>query len=223
MTDAPTGPLDMLKAMAVVEVDEAPGLVHIELFTMKGLLSVLWHGPHDADRVVVALGGAMGGLLGPGKGLYPTLGQTLAAEGIGLMRVSYRKSNDLDRCTLDAGAALDLAWRRGARRFVTLGHSFGGAVAIRTAVAMPAVAGVVTYATQSAGCEPAAHLDGRPLLLIHGSNDRILPLAASLAVRELADGGELVILDGEDHLLAGAQDELLERTLRFVRLTMPTA
>ena len=40
-----------------------------------------------------------------------------------------------------------------------LGFSFGGAVAIRTAVIMPvSVVGVVTFATQSAGCEVAGAL-----------------------------------------------------------------
>jgi len=42
---------------------------------------------------------------------------TLAARGIGTVRVGYRKPNDLPRCVHDVAAAADLAGRRGARRF----------------------------------------------------------------------------------------------------------
>ena len=76
---------------------------------MGGLLTVLWHGPRDAERIVVACGGAMGGLLGPSGGLYQRLGETLADAGVGMLRVGYRKPNDLDRCTIDLCAAVDLA------------------------------------------------------------------------------------------------------------------
>jgi fermentation-respiration switch protein FrsA (DUF1100 family) len=209
-------PLDQLRTMAVVEADEAPGLTHLEAYTLDGLFTVLWHGRHAAEAVVVACGGAMGGLLGPGRGLYPELGSELAAAGAGLLRVGWRRPNDLEACTLDLTAAIDLAWRRGARRFVTVGHSFGGAVAVRAAVAVPAVAGVITFATQSAGCEVADELGDRPLLLFHGDSDELLPLMASEMVRMIAGRGELVVLPGEGHLLRGAHDELRERVLAFV-------
>src|SRR5579884_2229144 len=102
-------------------------------------------GARDASSALIACGGAMGGLLGPGAGLYHQLGRVLADAGIATLRVGYRRPNDLESCTLDLGAAAELAFRAGARRVVTMGHSFGGAVAVRAAVAMPdLVAGVVT-------------------------------------------------------------------------------
>jgi pimeloyl-ACP methyl ester carboxylesterase len=212
-----TAPLDLLEVMAVQEADLAPGLRHVELFTMRGLLTVLWHGPRDAVGAVVAGGGAMGGLLGPSNGLYQRLGVALADEGIATLRVAYRLPGDLDRCTIDLCAAVDLAARAGVKRVVTMGHSFGGAIAIRTACALGnAVAGVVTFATQSAGCEQAEELAGRPLLLFHGDRDRILPAQASEMVRFIAGDGELVILPGEDHLLSNAGDLLFARVGAFV-------
>src|SRR4051812_38550931 len=187
---------------------------------MRGLLTILWHGPRDADHVVVAGGGAMGGLLGPAGGLYQQLGETLAARGIGTMRVSYRKPNDLDACTVDMCAAVDLAARAGARDAITMGHSFGGAIAIRTACALgDAVRGVVTFATQSAGCEQAEELNGRPLLMFHGDRDELLPVQASEMVRFLVGSGDLMVLPNEGHLLSGAGDLMLERTLEFVEET----
>jgi pimeloyl-ACP methyl ester carboxylesterase len=211
----------VLSVLAVQEVEITPELQHLEVYTLKGLMTVLWLGPHDAAHVVAACGGAMGGMLGPADGLYHRLGGVLSERGIGLLRVGYRRPNDLDLCTLDLCAAIDLAARRGARTAVTMGHSFGGAIAVRAACALgEPVRGVVTFATQSAGCEDAEALAGRPLLLFHGDRDELLPIAASEMVRFLAGDGELVVLPGEGHLLAGAGDLLLERTVAFVEETL---
>ena len=209
----PAGPYERLGVLARQSVEIADGLRHLELFTMQGLLTVLWHGPLDADRAVIAAGGAMGGLLGPADGLYHDLGVRLAGEGIATLRVSYRVPNDFARCVHDALAVADLAARQGARRFVTVGHSFGGAVAVQLGMAMGEnTAGVVTLATQSAGCEDAAGLEGIPLLLFHGDRDEILPSFASEVVHQLAGGqGELVILPGAGHLLSEAGEVLRER------------
>jgi pimeloyl-ACP methyl ester carboxylesterase len=112
----------------------------------------------------------------------------------------------------DVAAAADLAGRRGARRFVVMGHSFGGAVAIQVgAVLAKHCAGVVTLSTQSAGCEVAAELGETPLLLLHGTDDEILPPETSAIVRMLAGQGEVVLLPGTGHLLTEAAEELRER------------
>ena len=76
---------------------------------------------------------------------------------------------------------------------------------------------MITFATQSAGCEIAAELAGRPLLLFHGDRDELLPPLASETVRHVAGSGEFVLLPGEGHLLSGAGDLLLERTVAFVQ------
>jgi pimeloyl-ACP methyl ester carboxylesterase len=211
MTTDRTGPLDQLQALAVQEVEVTSGLRHLELYTMGGLLTLLWHGNPTAQCVVLACGGAMGSLLGPAEGLYQDLGFDLAAQGIGVVRVGYRRPNDLGACVHDLAAAAELAARQGATRFVTMGHSFGGAVAVRLAVAAPdLVVGVVTLATQSAGCEDADRLSC-PLLMFHGDRDELLPPAASETVRMLAGRGELVVLPGTGHLLTEAATELRAR------------
>ncbi len=211
-------PLGRLRGLALQHVSVAPGLEHLEIFTLEGLLSVLWHGERGIPDVVLACGGAMGGLLGPANGLYHDLGVALAARGIGLVRVSYRRPNDLGACTLDVGAAADLAFRSGARRFVAIGHSFGGAVALNAAVALGrAAAGVVMLATQSAGCERAAALGDVPLLLMHGERDELLPPSVAEMVRALAGGrGELEILPGTGHLLSESGDHLRARLLEWI-------
>ncbi len=185
---------------------------------MRGLLTVLWHGPRDASSVVITCGGGMGGLLGPADGVYHTLGSELAAShGIATMRVGYRKPNDLSRCVHDVAAAADLAGRSGAREFVVIGHSFGGAVAVQAGAVLGAhCRGVVTLATQSAGCEHASDLGDTPLLLMHGTDDEILPAETSAVVQMLAGHGEVVLLPGTGHLLSQAAAEVRERLLTWI-------
>ena len=130
-----------------------------------------------------------------------------------MLRLSYRRPNDLDACCVDMAATVQLAvGGGGAERVVVMGHSFGGAVAVRVAVGLAEmVAGVVTFATQSAGCEVAGGLEGRPLLLFHGDRDEILPPEASEMVRMIAGTGELVRIPHDGHLLAKSGDILWER------------
>jgi alpha/beta superfamily hydrolase len=211
VSEGPRSPLEALGALASQEIEVTDRLRHLEIYTLGGLLTLLWHGDPASEHLVLACGGAMGGLLGPADGLYHDLGVRLADDGIGLVRVGYRKPNDLGACVHDLVAVAELAARRGARRFVTMGHSFGGAVAVRAAIVLgDDAAGVVTLATQSAGCEEAERLAGTPVLLIHGTNDEILPPQASELVQMLT-GGELVVFPGSGHLFSDVGDELRER------------
>jgi dienelactone hydrolase len=204
-------PLGQIGVLAVQDVPITPHLRHLELFTMSGLMTVLWHGPKDADAALIACGGAMGGLLGPANGLFQFLGETLAEEGVATLRVSYRRPNDLDACVTDAGAAAEMAVAEGARSLVVMGHSFGGAVAVNVAAHLGQLApGVVTLSTQSAGCEIAPAIADRELLLVHGGRDEILPVWASEVVREIAGTGELVVYPPAGHLLLECADELRE-------------
>jgi Predicted hydrolase of the alpha/beta superfamily len=211
--NGPRSPLALLEVLAREEVMINDDLRHLEIYTMRGLLTILWHGPVDAERVVLMAGGGMGGLLGPAGGLYHDLGTQFAAQGIGTMRVGYRKANDLVRCVHDVAAAADLASRAGGERFVTVGHSFGGAVAVQAGMVLGQhCAGVVTLSTQSAGCEDASGLRAEvPLLLLHGDRDEILPPDTSFVVQMLVGHGEVEILPGAGHLLSEAADHVRSR------------
>ena len=210
-SDDPATPLDALGVLASQDVMITASLRHFELFTRRGLMTILWHEPIAPARpaALVLCGGAMGGLLGPAGGLYQRLGDTWAERGVPVLRVSYRRPNDLDACCVDVAAAVQLAVGTGAERVVVMGHSFGGAVAVRVGVGLDAfVAGVVTFATQSAGCEVAGGLQGRPFLLFHGAGDEILPPESSEMVRMIAGTGDLVVLAGDGHLLDRSGDAI---------------
>lgn len=204
--------LDSLQVFARSSAELAPGIDHVEIYTPQGLLTMLVHRPDAPRAAIVACGGAMGGLLGPGHALYQRLGSTWSARDVVTYRVGYRVPNDLDRCAHDVACAVEMALADGAERVVVMGHSFGGAVAVRVAVVMPAAAGVVTFATQSAGCEVAGALAGRPLLLFHGDRDELLPMQASEMVQMIAGSGDLVICPNDGHLL-GRSDDLIVETL----------
>ncbi len=217
MSEEARSPLDALGAIASQEVEVTDALRHVEVYTMAGLLTLLWHGEPDFERVVLMCGGAMGGMLGPAGGSYHDLGTRFAKEGIATIRVGYRRPNDLRTCVHDLVAAAELAARHGGNRFVTVGHSFGGAVALRAAIALgDDCAGVATLSTQSAGCEDAGRIGTTPLLLIHGDRDELLPPETSYMVQALAGTGEVVILPGTGHLLAESGDELRDRLGRWI-------
>jgi len=220
MTGDMTGDVTGLDLLGRQHVALGDGLTHHELYAWDGLLTLLWHEPAEpCDAAVLYCGGALGGVLGPAGGLYHDLGTALAASGVASgIRVGYRAPNDLDRCVQDTLAAAALAGAAGAERFVVVGHSFGGAVAIGAGVALGArCAGVVTLATQSAGCEPGEALAERgvPVLLLHGDRDPILPFFSSQLVHMLT-GGELVILPDADHRLGQVATELRDRLVPWI-------
>ena len=217
--DRPETPLDALGIMASQQAILGPNLRQVEMYTRRGLLSLLWHEPDAvAQKVgVVMVGGAMGGTLGPGDSLFHALGEALVAVGVPSIRLSYRKPNDMDSCCVDTAAAVQLLVGSGADAVVIMGHSFGGAVAIRVAVGLSEmVCGVVTFATQSAGCEIAGGLHSTPLLMFHGDSDSILPLEASEVVRAIAGTGDLRVMHGDDHLLVKSHDVMFSTTMEWL-------
>jgi alpha/beta superfamily hydrolase len=216
-TGGDRSPLGLLGVLGIQDVAVTPVLRHLEIYTASGLATVLWHGSPEPEHVVIACGGAMGGLLGPANGLFHDVGNALAEREIATLRVGYRRPNEFDRCVHDLAAVADLAWHHGARRFVTMGHSFGGAVAIAAGIVMSAhTAGVVTLSTQSAGCEDAAMLGDTPLLLVHGERDELLPAQTSFVVRELAGHGDVVLYPDAGHGLIEAADELRALLLDWI-------
>jgi len=207
--------LEALHPLARSEVAVTESLTHREVYTERGLLTAFLHEPADSSATsgaIVMCGGAMGGLLGPGHGLFHVLARRWSDRGVRAIRIGYRRPNDLDRCAHDLACGVEWARDAGADRVVVMGHSFGGAVAIRNAVVMPtSVVGVVTFATQSAGCEVAGALDGRPLLLFHGDRDELLPPESSALVQAIAGSGDVVLLPNDGHLLGNSDRAILER------------
>ncbi len=82
---------------------------------------------------------------------------------------------------------------------------------------------MVTFATQSAGCEVVPSLQA-PLLAFHGDRDELLPLAASELVAEHAGGGgELRVCAGAGHLMAEADARLRDEVPAWIRARLADA
>lgn len=209
--------------------------VPIAIPTARGEVAARASTPTDGSwgRVALLVGGADGGFDGPAEGLYPTLAQDFAAVGIATLRLDFRLHrfpNDVEEGVDDVLAGL--AWLGGhaAERVVLVGHSFGGAVVIEAAVrasdaaGMPAVAGVVTLATQTAGAQRVGMVAPRPILLIHGGADtRLSPMCSQLLYDAAGEPRELVVLEGATHSLRQAREAVRRRVRDFAVASLASA
>lgn len=171
------------------------------------------HNP--ASVAVVYVTGVGGGWGTPAIGLYPRLCCSLARIGIDGLRVRYRHPTDLLESVFDTLAGI--AFLREKHRIKAIGlvgHSFGGAVVIQAAVqASDIVSTLVTLATQSYG---AAHVisklkHGTSALMIHGSDDKVLPAYCSEEVYQKAhDPKQIVLCQGASHGLDEVSEEVYE-------------
>jgi alpha-beta hydrolase superfamily lysophospholipase len=168
----------------------------------------LWEAA-QARAGVVMVGGVGGGFDTPAQGLYPRLGRHLSSHGVVALQVAFRLPGELGEAVLDAGAGVRFLSRLGCDRVALVGHSFGGAVAIRAGVALPEVVAVVTLATQSYGTDRVRDLAGRPVLLVHGVEDDLLPADCSAQVFDRSgEPKELRLIPGAGHGLDEAADEV---------------
>ena len=206
---------------------ELAGGQSLKLLTTRGEIPIIVHeaqGAHDAQgaeapgRAVVCISGALGGFDGPAK-LYVRLGQELPAHGIMVVRLNYRMPNEFGECVLDAMAGLAFAKATHHERAALIGHSFGGAVAINAGTLAPAVTTVIAVSSQLYGAHVVAELAPRPLLLLHGTADTILPHECSERLYERAqEPRTLKLFPGVGHRFSEAPGELLE-TVREWLLT----
>lgn len=195
-------------------VTEGPAVDHYRTLFLKtnhGTVETRYYPAPKARAGVLWLGGAGGGFDTPAHGLYPTLCRALQEAQIASLRVQYRTPRNLEGATQDTLAGASLLHQEGIKRLAVVGHSLGGAVAIRAAARNPAIRAVVGLAPQSYGTDEANLLRDRAVLLLHGTADRILPYQCALAIQAKAPHAEVVLLPGAGHVLDEAADDLRAR------------
>lgn len=190
-----------LRILGADREPEIDGEQRVTIRTTRGPIGVITHTAGSFSRSALCVSGALGGFDGPSK-LYPRLGRDLPGKGIGVARLDYRSPNDFNQCLLDTMAGLAFLRALGSDRAALVGHSFGGAVAINAGTIDPMVKTVISISSQLAGAHVVAQLAPRPLLLIHGTADRILSLKTSKMLYERAQEPKTIrLFEGADHRL----------------------
>ena len=192
----------------------------LDLDSERGPVRCAHHAVEGAETAVLLVGGSDGGLDGPAVALYPDLARDLAVRGIATLRVDFRVHRfpgPVDEGVHDVLRGVDFLAEGGASRIALVGHSFGGAVVIEAGVRSPLIAAVATLATQTAGAQRVAELAPRPLLLVHGLEDRRLPPECSRQIYRLAgEPKRLELLEEARHSLRQRREELRALLLDWI-------
>jgi alpha/beta superfamily hydrolase len=165
----------------------------VKLDTERGEIVCRYYSSHiynPASVAIVYVTGVGGDWGTPATGLYPRLCCSLVKNGIDGLRVRYRHPSDLLESVFDTLAGVTfLQEEHKAKAIGLVGHSFGGAVVIQAAVkASEIVSTIVTLATQSySAVEAVSKLkQGTSVLVVHGTNDKVLPVYCSEHVYQQA-------------------------------------
>lgn len=194
----------------IEEISKTSKYRDVRLRTGPGPVVVRHYGLPGATSGVIMVGGVGGDFETPAHELYPRLAGVLQQEGIATLRVQFRDPIDLDDSTHDVLAGIEFAREHGIERVGLVGHSFGGAVVIQSALRSRAVVTVVTLSTQGFGTEGVEDLAPRSILFIHGYEDEVLPPTCSIdAHSRAAEPKRLKLIPGARHRLDEAADEVL--------------
>jgi alpha-beta hydrolase superfamily lysophospholipase len=188
---------------------EGDGMERLRLLTDGGAITCRLHPTPEGDAAVLWVFGAGGGLGGPAGGLYPRLAQRLRSRGVLSVELAWRQPARMGPCVADLLAGLDWLAGQGRRRVALVGHSFGGAVVIAAGAAREEAVAVAARSSQTAGTELAGALAPRPLLVVHGLMDEILPADCSRDIhRRAAEPKEIILYSGCRHGLDECRDAL---------------
>ncbi|GIK07371.1 hypothetical protein Aspvir_003033 [Aspergillus viridinutans] len=177
------------------------------------------------QSAVVLVSGAGGGVSGP-SGIYPSLGDKIALLlGIPCIRLDYRQPARTEYCSADIVASFTyLREHFNSSGFVLVGWSFGGSPCFTVAAnELNRVRGVATVASQSANTEGIKKVSPRPVLLLHGTDDKVLsPTCSETLYREYGSTGprELKLLPGDDHGLTKHATEVEKIIFEFAAKTL---
>ncbi len=176
--------------------------------------------------------------------------ELLAEQGYGVLAAEYRgyggnpSSPSEQGLYLDGRAALDWLAGRGVMPsdIVLVGNSLGSGVAVelagRTNVhALILIAPFMSLAATASNAYPWAPVDlllrdrfanidkigeiDAPILIIHGENDGLIPVAHAMELAAASDHAQLVLLPGYGHNMSGEDAAQLPQLEFLERLAVP--
>jgi pimeloyl-ACP methyl ester carboxylesterase len=214
-----TEPPECALELTGIEETEVEGSTHLDLLTSDGVIHCRYHRAQPSPHAVIWVFGAGGGWNGPAGGLYPRLARKLAPQRIASLEVAYRYPARLQPCVFDVLLAMRWLVTQGRTKFVLVGHSFGGAVVLATAVLAPEAHSIAALSSQLAGArEAVGRLSGRRLLFLHGEQDEILPAYCSRQLYALASAPkELITYPNCLHGLDECRDHVDRDLLRWLQ------
>lgn len=209
-----------LDLQAVTEEVVQPGVSRVAMQTPAGIVRGYVHRT-DGLRAVIWVAGAGGGTEGPAGGMYPRLAADLTTCEISSLRLDYRYPNRLGDCVADTKTGIRYMVSLGYSRLVLVGHSFGGAVVINAAIHSQAVVGVVTMSSQAAGTDMVAGVSPRPLLILHGQKDAVLPDSISVRLFQRAmDPKAIRLYPGCSHGLDECREEVERDVSDWIKMVL---
>ena len=189
------------------------------LETTLGEIGCLFYRPGAFETAVLWSGSWRGE--GSGQRTSPiaaAVSEHLLGEGTASLMLRYRQNTQLGACIRDAQAAVSFLESQGVQRIALVGHSFSGAVVISVAPLSKSIVAVVALASQTYGANSVAHINPRPILLVHGTADQRLGTHCSEQIYSWAKKPkELVILEGASHGLWERKDDLLPLLTTWLR------
>lgn len=201
----------------VVSIEGVSAVPH----DIAGQYVVTLHTNHgDLEAVLVPCEGRSGCVIFIGdegaEGVYRLLSQQLVDAGVSSLRLRPRVGGELFDTIVDVMAGCSFLKGIGGASAVVVGHSYAGAVAIRSGLLSPFVCAVAALAPQLVGTQGVEEL-GKPLLLIHGSADQVLlPLASQDIYERARSPKQLVMVDGAGHGFTGEGERLMALLRDFI-------
>jgi fermentation-respiration switch protein FrsA (DUF1100 family) len=204
---------------AVEHIATVKGIEEFFLHTNAGAISARFHIPKQpSNAVVIWVGGAGGGLEGPAGGLFPRLATQLVEESIASLRLHYRYSGYLEDCIMDTLLCIEYLKSHDYTRIILVGHSFGGAVVISAGALSNEVVAVAPLSSQTYGTAQISNLSPRPILLMHGTADEILPHTCSQDLYARAnEPKQLLLYPGCRHGLDECRESVDHDLLQWLR------
>ena len=173
---------------------ESETIRDLSLITNLGNIRGRLHEAATDNAAILWVFGSGGGLGGPAGGGYERLAGQFLPFDITSLQLDYRRPGYLSHCVEDVLLGVEYLTSLGKNKVVLVGHSFGGAVVISSGIISDAVIGVAALSSQSSGAENVSSLSPKPLLLIHGTADEILPDSCSRFIYQNARRPKELIL-----------------------------